>query len=116
MTDKSTTTFTYTDPRLFDGNPYEVAEKATNQALSALRLAGRAMADAKVLVRNSYLQRQIDTSEDGGISTPFDKSGEGRAWESLLANRRDIERRLPNLAKAAGYDPAHPPLIKDEKK
>ena len=100
----NTQTFTLVDPRTFDGDPYEVAERACQQAEAIVRLASKAAEDAGVMARNAELSRQEDTG--GAIdATAWEDSVHGRKFAGAHRDLKQVERSLGTLATAAGYNP-----------
>jgi hypothetical protein len=96
--------FVVTDPRDFDGNPYEVAKRATEQATSLLEITQTSIADASVMARNAEMERQF---MDGGEpdAGAWEASAAGRRWASLDQILWDVRNDLVFLGRAAGYDP-----------
>lgn len=104
----NTIQFTYTDPREFDGSPYDAAYAAGEQLIKLLKLAKSAAADVFVLARVAELQRQQDSGKEPNA---------GNFEDGLVGTKlNDIERELGQFAAQAnaitmniGYDPLHPP-------
>lgn len=101
-------TFTITDPRDYDGNPFEVAERAVQQSAAVAKLLGTTFDSMRLMVRNAELERQIQIGE----------RPDPRKWEdgpqaaSLTLMASEVEtlvRRFDALSRAAGFDPKHPP-------
>lgn len=104
----STKTFTIADPRTFDGDPFEVAERAALQAAGLARLLAQMVEGASLMARNAELERQLQAS---GECDPSE-------WEDHIQRKRmraiqeaaeDAERTLNVLSRAAGYNPRRPP-------
>jgi len=105
--------FTVTDPRTFDGDPYDVAARAMTQVRGIVRVLQTALAPAEVMMRNAQMERQLYHSDgDNAKASEWEDSPEGRqlkqvveAVQLLAEDASEIERRLGNLAKAGAYDP-----------
>jgi len=105
--------FTVTDPRTFDGNPYDVAARSMTQVRGIVRVLQTALAPAEVMMRNAQMERQLYHSDgDNAKAHEWEDSPEGRqlkqvveAVQLLAEDASEIERRLGALAKAAAYDP-----------
>lgn len=102
-----TTTFAVADPRTFDGDPYEVAERSVRQ-LSAVVGVAEALFDATdKMARNAEMERNIiDTGEPMGSEWRESPLGKqlGNVGEELAA----LRKRLAALAQAAGFNPRAP--------
>lgn len=105
---KTQTTYVYTDPRYFDGDPFEVADKAAAQASAAVELSARAVADADVMARNAELERQLYAGDDPDAKG-WPASAQGRRFRALAGALASHVRELSTLRKAAGYNPRKPP-------
>ncbi len=105
--------FTVTDPRTFDGDPYDVAARAMTQVRGIVRVLQTALAPAEVMLRNAQMERQLYHSDgDNARASEWETSAEGRqlkhaveAVQLIAEDVSEIEWRLGNLAKAAAYDP-----------
>lgn len=95
---------TITDPRTFDGDPYEVAERACLQASALAGILAEALDPVRLMVRNAELERQLQTHERANAEL----------WESgpqarTLATAQDdlllLQKRLDTLGRAAGFNP-----------
>lgn len=108
----STTTFTYHDPgRNFDGDPYEAAGKAVVQVTNVLKLVTVALHDTRIQVRNAYLQRNLEQSEDPNAQA-WEDSPEAKTFDALESVVEKMQKKLTALHRAATYDPSAP-LPKD---
>lgn len=102
------TTFVVTDPREFDGDPYEVAERATLQAESLLKLTIQAVEDAEVMARNADLEQQMDLGgEPDALS--WATSAAGRRWKLVTDRLADAVPDLAVLRRFASFNPKRPP-------
>jgi hypothetical protein len=105
---ESQQTSTYTDPRFFDGDPFEVAEKAVRQAEEAVELSQRALNDAEVMARNAEMERQLHaTGECDAQAWPA--SAQGRQYDLIRARLDKNRKLLALLRRAAGFNPRQPP-------
>jgi hypothetical protein len=95
------------DPRTFDGDPYEVAERAVLQAQGVVELLSECLASARLMVRNAELSRQIDLGGDPDAQA-FEESAQGRRWEELEVSAGTLNSTLGVLAKTASYNPKKP--------
>lgn len=100
--------FTLIDPRELDGDPFDVAERACQQAAALAGILGESLEPVRIIVRNAELERQL---QGGG-------SADAEAWERgpqalrLDGLKRDLEaakKGLTVLATAASYNPKNPP-------
>ncbi len=105
--------FTITDPRTFDGDPYDVASRSITQVRGIVRVLQTSLTPAEVMMRNAQMERQLYHSDgDNARASDWETSAEGRqltqvveAVQVLAEDAGEIERRLGALAKAAAYDP-----------
>lgn len=101
-------TFTIADPRDFDGNPFEVAERAVAQLEGLERLIAYALPSAELMARNAEMTRRMDLGGepegDRWVETP-----QGRQWAALKEEMKAVQKRLRVMKAAASYDPRHPP-------
>jgi hypothetical protein len=100
--------FTITDPRSFDGNPYEVATRSIEQAAALARMYKAELETTFLMVRNAELERQLATSGECDAKS-FPESPQGRKMAKLAADADAAVKALDVLAVAAGYDPKNPP-------
>jgi hypothetical protein len=101
---ESQQTITYTDPRFFDGEPFEVAEKAVRQAEEAVELSQRALNDAEVMARNAELERQLIVGDECDAST-WPTSAQGRQYATIRERVEKNRRILALLRQAAAFNP-----------
>lgn len=108
MTQQREQHFVITDPRDFDGNPFEVTERAIKQIEAIVGLAQTAIPCAELMARNAEMTRRIDL---GGEPEGDRWAGEpqGRQWAALRDELTAIRRRLRIMKAASTYDPKHPP-------
>lgn len=100
--------FTVSDPRSFDGTPYQVAERACNQAAGLILLAAQAVGDADVMARNAELSRVL--AADDGADTDqavrdWGDSHQGSRLAGVLEALDEAARTVQVVGKAAAFDP-----------
>lgn len=103
-----TQTIIVADPRTFDGNPYEVAYRACHQAAAIAGILQKSIADAEVMARNAEMERNLIDSEDPRAAD-WDDSPQGKRFAELSGHAQRSAQVLETLARAASYDPKHPP-------
>lgn len=101
---ENTTTFIVADPRYFDGDSFQVAERACLQAAAVARILGVALDGARLMARNAEMERKILDGDDPD-AVGFDSSPQGRKLAALKKNAEASEHALKIIAKAAGYNP-----------
>jgi hypothetical protein len=101
-------TFTVVDPRTFDGNPYEVAARAVQQAESVAHILAVCLETATIMGRNAEMSRQEHATGDPQAAA-WEDSAYGRKFARAHADCKKIERELELLRQAVGYDPKNPP-------
>lgn len=99
-----TSTFTITDARNVDGNPYEAAKAAYQNVFRMLDGTLEALEVAYILSLNSELQRQHDTGR------PMDAAAfpDSVLAKRLTAIKGDVSAAMSAveiLERAAGFDP-----------
>lgn len=102
------TTYTYTDPRNFPGDPFEVASAALAQAAAAAKLLQKALDDANVMARNAEMERQLYRGEEPDAFA-WESSALGRKLAALGDETAAIQRGLVPIQRAAGFNPRNPP-------
>lgn len=106
MTHK-TESFVLADPRDFDGDPYEVAERAVAQLEGVLRVFEATVPATILMVRNAELERQIATGTDPSVPA-YDESTQGRKWAALREQIDGLRKELALLRRVAAYNPRAP--------
>ena len=100
--------FTVVDPRIFDGNPFEVADRAAAQVVGLLEIAREALDDAELMARNAELERQCQRGEElNAVGWP--ESPEGKRWTAAKSVVDQTSAAVAVLRRAASFDPRHPP-------
>lgn len=105
MPSKTQTSFTYTDPRYFDGDPYVAAGKAVDQTRAIAALLLRAINDAEVLARNAQLQRHLAETPDDARAEAWDGSAQQRKFAGLIDDTEAIQAVLRAIRVAAAFNP-----------
>lgn len=103
-----TTTFTYTDPREFDGTPYDAAAGAGDQLSRLFKMTESALSDTFVIARVAELQRQQDAAKEPDV-VAFEDGPLGESLDRLQVDLRGLTRRAEAIAQAAAFDPHNPP-------
>jgi hypothetical protein len=99
-----TQSFAIADPRTFDGDPYEVAERAVAQLQGLLTLVEQATGPTLLMVRNAELERQLAAGEDPNVKA-FEDSLQGRRWVEFRARVQAARNDLNILRRVAGFNP-----------
>lgn len=96
--------FTIIDAHTFEGDPYEVAERACRQAAAVAAVLEGCLEPAEQMARNAYMERNLqaglEPSADEWEATP-----EYKRWASLREEVAALVKRLSALAVASGYNP-----------
>lgn len=104
------TTLTYTDPRTFNGDPFEVADRAFEQVEATAALHERALSDAFVMARNAEMERALYAAPnevpDGDA---YARSAAGQRLGSFLDQIKTQIAGLSPLRRAASFNPRRPP-------
>lgn len=96
--------FVVTDPRTFDGDPYEVAHRAVRQAEAVAAILLSCIDGARLMARNAQLERELALT--GSCDAPaYDESAEGRRFATIREAIEECERKLKPLAVAVSYNP-----------
>lgn len=100
------------DPRTFDGDPFEVAARASQQAESLAKLLAHTIEGATLMARNAEMERNLQAGDEPGAAG-WDGSAQGKKFARAVLQARDLELTLRALSIAAGYNPRKPPKEKD---
>lgn len=92
--------FVVTDPRTFDGDTFEVAERAVRQAHALAGVLRKAVEDAEIMARNAEMDRQPEPDAKAWPASP-----QGRQFANVKAAMEREEKRLALLVQAAGFNP-----------
>lgn len=99
-------TITIQDPRRFDGNPYQVAERAIRQLSGLLVVALDAWEPTDLMLRNAELERQLALGN--ALHNPAAEWPESPQGSKLSLARSHVAQAgliLRPLERAAAYDP-----------
>lgn len=96
--------FVVTDPRLADGNPYEVAERAVIQAAAVARILQQTTQTARIMARNAELDRQL-LLEGNCDPQKFEDSVVAKKIDKVVEDAQDALKQLEIVAKAASFNP-----------
>lgn len=99
-----TQTFTICDPRDYDGDCFEVAERAVLQAAAIHTLYQQALQDAFVMSRNAEMERQLAGGSDPSAAK-YESGPHGQRFERLAEEAKLTSARLKVLTKAAAFNP-----------
>lgn len=101
-------TFTVADPRTFDGDPYEVAERALRQAAAVAGVLERMIDAADKMARNAEMERAFANHEEPKGSD-WPRSPQAKVLIKVKREAALAKLRLNTVAQAAGYNPRNPP-------
>lgn len=105
---KNPKTFTVADPATFDGDPFEVAERAVKQAGAVAGILRDTLNEARNMLRNAEMERQIYANGKADAEA-FDTGPQNGILDSLIRNTDGTIKGTELLAKAAAFNPRHPP-------
>jgi hypothetical protein len=105
---KEPKTFTVADPATFDGDPFEVAQRAMEQARAVAGIFRFALEGALPMLRSAEMERQIYATGEADAEA-FDTHAQARMIGAMVQDCAEVERMCGLLAKAAGFNPRHPP-------
>lgn len=98
--------FTVQDPRVFDGSPYEVAERAIQQMNALVALLLELHEPTMLMVRNADLERTLATGGDlKEVAPAWPDSPQGKNLAKVLEDLEATHTRLRAMARAASYNP-----------
>lgn len=112
MTQNNTQTFVVGDPRHFDGDPFEVAERACKQAEAVSRILTGAIQLSELMARNAEMTRNLQETKDDARAGEWDSSRQAQKFRALIEASENTSRLLEQLSKAAAFNPKGP-LPKD---
>lgn len=102
-----TRTFTVADPRTFDGDPYEVAERALKQAAAVAVVLEKMLDAADKMARNAEMERAFAAKEEPKGSE-WRSTAQGKRLAGVMEAAAEMRKALKVLAQAAGYNPKRP--------
>jgi hypothetical protein len=100
--------FVVIDPRMMDGDPFEVADRACKQAEAVARILTGCIEGANIMARNSEMERNLMESDDAQ-ALDWEASPQGKRYAALTESVRLVEGQLKLLGRAASYNPKKPP-------
>lgn len=102
-------TFTVIDPREFDGDAYQVAQRAVAQAKALTEILIEILDATDKMARNAELERLlaagIDSKSLRDQAHAWATSPQGKQFAVLAAEAENIVERLGRLEKAVAYNP-----------
>lgn len=101
-------TFTITDPRTFDGNPFEVGQRAVEQLEALALLIRTEIPMAELMARNAEMTRRLDLGGEPE-GDRWTEEPQGRQWRALIEETDALLKRLRVMKAATAFDPKHPP-------
>lgn len=105
----NTRTITITDPREFDGDPYQVAERAVAQLKGLLLLVAENLDAVDKMARNAELERLLSAGIGGDdlrdIAHAWPESPQGRKLSTILDRLQDSVGDCDSLERAVSYNP-----------
>lgn len=99
-----TTKFQIVDPRTFDGDPYDVAERAVKQLKGLVDLTVSALGPAELMILNGFMERQAALDQEIDAAAWYE-TAEYRNWVKIKESLEDTAKRLGSQQKAAGFNP-----------
>lgn len=107
MTEDKIKRFALVDPRSFDGDPFEVAQRAVLQGEGLARLLVSTLGDARIMARNAEMERELQA--DGECdATAFEDTALARQIDKQITQAEEAVKALRLIARAAGYNPRKP--------
>ena len=101
-------TFAVAPPNSFDGTVFEVADRSVKQAGAVAGVLRESLTGALPMIANAEMERQLYASGEADYKA-FEGSALGKQFAVLIAQAEAIERKCAVLARAASFDPKHPP-------
>ncbi len=105
---QNTRTFTVVDPTTFDGDCFEVAERAVRQAAAVVEVLGAMLPGVRSMVRNAEMERQLYATGECSAAE-FDATALARKLDAAMASVDALSKALALTARASGYNPRNPP-------
>lgn len=99
----STTTFTVADPRTFEGDPYEAAERACRQIEAMLKLAEKLLPATRIMVRNAEMERHLIDGDARPME--WEEGIHGRRFDKAVEDLEKLRQEFAVQAQAAGFNP-----------
>jgi hypothetical protein len=96
--------FAVADPRDFEGDPFEVAERALLQAAGLAELLRSTLDSTRLMFLNADLERQLMATSECVVAE-FENSLHARKFDAVAASVEEDLATLRQLAKAAAFNP-----------
>lgn len=94
------------DPRNFDGDCYQAAERAIRQLRGVLTVAETLIAPTELMARNAELERQLALGNDlGKPAVEWPLSPQGAKVTQVRDSLASLQRTLSALERAVAYNP-----------
>ncbi len=100
-------TFTVADPRTFEGDPYEVAERAVRQAAAVAAVLAHLLDATEKMARNAEMERAFANHEQPKGSE-WPNTPQGIRFAAVSDCVDSVQKSLGVLAVAAGFNPKAP--------
>jgi hypothetical protein len=100
--------FTLIDPRELDGDPFDAAEKACQQAAGLAKLLQQALDGAVLMARNAEFERQLQSQKKVNVEA-WDNGPSAKLFSTLKNSVAEVESKTTMLSKASGYNPKNHP-------
>lgn len=101
------TTFTVADPRTFDGDAYEVAERALRQVAAVAGVLEQMLDPADKMARNAEMERAF-ANHEAPQGSEWPRTPQGKVMTNVKRDVALTKLRLRTLAQAAGFNPRNP--------
>lgn len=98
------THFTVVDPGTFDGDPFEVAERAVRQAGAVAEVLVQTLEGTLIMARNAELERQLIANDECSVLA-WENSAQARKLDAALEDAERVVKDCKLLAQAAGFNP-----------
>lgn len=97
---------TIQDPREFDGDPYQVAQRAIRQLHALVALSAEILEPTDLMARNAELERQLAFGNElGDAGKEWPESPQGRNLADVREMLGMAEARLTLLEQAVAFNP-----------
>lgn len=105
-------TFTVADPKEFDGDPFEVAERACAQAAAIAKILEASVKAAESMALNAQMTRNLQETPANARAEEWPESVYAKRLQEALKAAAGIEKVMTQVGRAAGFNPKAP-LPKD---
>lgn len=97
------------DPRSYDGDPYQVAERAVQQLRGIVLTFQEVLDPTRLMARNAELERLLATKTEQDElrekAHAWDEGPQGRQFQELSDQIAGIDKKLAVLERAVAYNP-----------